>query len=157
MRYFDISVYAVLGLLLITPVPGTANDKIIGDQLSGDVALTEKERASLEPELARYCALEGSSESLKALIQCYAKNDCRDECMADLLGLVNSRIKEGLASEVAANEVMTALGSVREYSRSRGLKPAPQEISRAVRANIEKNSGKSAPKESDSSSSPMVR
>jgi hypothetical protein len=148
---------AALALVLSTPAISLAAEKIIGDQLSGKVALTENERAALEPELARYCALGGSSDSLQSLIECYAANDCRDECMADLLGLVNSRIKDGIPSDTAAGEVMTALISVREYSRSKNLKPAPQEIARTVRANIEKASATaSAPKEA-ASPSPMVR
>lgn len=153
MRYISFGLLTALVLALSGPVAVSAAEKIIGDQLSGKVVLTETERAAMEPELARYCALGGSSDSLKSLIECYAANDCREECMADLLGLVNSRIKDGISSEKAAGEVMTALVSVRDYSRSRSLKPSPQEIARAVRANIEKSSASaSGPKESASSS-----
>lgn len=152
--FYKAALAASLLIIFTSPLPSPAAEEI-GDQLSGSVKLSETEKAALEPALAQYYGLGGSSEPLKTLIESCGNCGCRDECMADLLGLATEAMRIGKKDVEATGDVLKALKSVKDYSRERGVEPTSAEISRAVKANLSKSP---APKvEGGQTPSPMVR
>ncbi|TLN00279.1 hypothetical protein FDZ71_14615 [bacterium] len=128
---------ALLAAIAASPLPLWGAEPI-GDQLSGAVVLTEVEKAALEPPLAQYSGLGGGSEPLRELIEECGRYGCRGECMGQMLALANEGMKAGKKDSEAVESIRKALKSVADYSKGRGVEPTPEEIARAVRANISK-------------------
>ena len=125
-----ITALAAACLIVAAAQPGFAANKsktpepaALGDQLSGDARMTADELAAIEPELAHYYALEGSKPVLQQLVETSATLGCKGSCMADMIKLVNLRIRQGMNDEAASKEVTAALVEVCKRCEEKDLRP----------------------------------
>lgn len=114
-----------------------AGKPALGDQVSGGIVLTQEEKADLEPVLAHYYALDGTSSGIQGVIQTAVDAGCRGDCVADLVSLVNTAMRSGANSEDAGKEVCEAIRAVKGRCAERGITATGPEITRAVRTRIE--------------------
>lgn len=135
---FRISVFALLTLFCLAGLSAAAANKSpLGDQISGRVELTPEERVALEPVLAHYYALDGTAETMQSVLEIFANTGCRGDCMADLVGMLNTVMKNGQPCSLAGREVVQTLMAVKTRCMDRGIPATPAELSRTTRSILE--------------------
>lgn len=127
---------AILCALYIAS-PGVASAASLGDQVSPEIRLTEKERIELEPALAHYYALEGTKDGLTLLLKKSADCGCRDACLTDVVGAVTKAMKSGVKSDEAVKIAVDALAAVSCRVTDKKIAATPLEVGRTVCARID--------------------
>lgn len=130
------SAVAILCALCVAS-PGIVTAASLGDQVSPEIKLTEKERVELEPALAHYYALEGTKEGLTLLLKKSADCGCRDACLTDVVGAVTKAIKSGVQSDESVKIAVEALAAVSCRVSDKKIAATPLEVGRAVCARID--------------------